>query len=943
MIRMHAISSADAAIAYFAKSDSGLAAEELRREWGGKGPRLLGLSGEPDFGHFKNLVRGLDPRTGEQLTAKLIDNRIPAWDVTASIPKGVTVALERGDTRIHDLLWRSVRNVMADIEAISTTRVRQAGEHDDRVTGNLTWFGVEHPETRPSREDHMPDPDRHVHVVVMNLTYDKAEGQWKAVKFRPVMDLRKYFDRRFDAYMAKGLADLGYEIETKRKSDGRYHTWDIKDIPESVVRKFSRRTAEVEDAERRTLEAIKARDPDGAPERLSAVARDKLGATSRLHKRKGLTLEDYRRYWDRRITGAESKQIAETIRRACRGQNPKPANSAEEAVSYAVAHHFERQSVVDFSDLAVTAMERSMGGAAPSEVEAEALRQGVLVKGGRATTREVLAQEARVIGFARSGRGAYGRMGDRTGRRVREAGQLAAGQNSNRQRSYAEPFCDPATASPPAQPKKTDLSPEQEAICRHVWDSTSRVTLIRGAAGTGKTHTMKAAVAGIDKPVVVLAPSAEASRGVLRREGFTEADTVSRFLDDEKFRESARGGVIWVDEAGMLSMRQADRLFAAAAELDARIVLQGDKRQHSSVERGAVLRVLEEFAGLPVAELSEVRRQKHAEYREAVAAISKGDLARGFDRLNTLGWVERTEGHGRIVEDYLDVRASGKSVLVVAPSHRTGDEITCQIRERLKQRDEIGRDEVAIPVLRPTHWTEAERADQAQYRGDEIVQMVRSFGDFKAGQRVKAADLFAAKKRPRPEHYAVYRPAMLGVSAGDAIRITANGLSKGEKPHRVNNGAGYLVKAVSEGGEITLDNGWVLPEGFGHIDHGYVTTSHASQGRTVDHVLVSMGEAEGKAVNAEQFYVSASRARDSVRIYSDMETSDLRQAVQRSDPRTSAVELLGEPPAEEKRRPAAGNRRLIEKMRRTYRMLREKIIAARKPSIERPREREHAR
>ena len=36
------------------------------------------------------------------------------------------------------------------------------------------------------------------------------------------------------------------------------------------------------------------------------------------------------------------------------------------------------------------------------------------------------------------------------------------------------------------------------------------------AAGTGKTTAMKTAIAGIDRPVVVLAPSADASRGVLR-------------------------------------------------------------------------------------------------------------------------------------------------------------------------------------------------------------------------------------------------------------------------------------------------------------------------------------------------------------------------------------------------------------------------------------------
>ena len=99
----------------------------------------------------------------------------------------------------------------------------------------------------------MPDWDRHIHFVVFNETFDPVEKEWKAVKFRPIMDLRKYFDRRFDMRLASKLTDLGYEIETKFKADGqggrRYSTWDIKGIPESVIAKFSRRTGEV-DADR---------------------------------------------------------------------------------------------------------------------------------------------------------------------------------------------------------------------------------------------------------------------------------------------------------------------------------------------------------------------------------------------------------------------------------------------------------------------------------------------------------------------------------------------------------------------------------------------------------------------------------------------------------------------------------------------------------------------
>ena len=49
------------------------------------------------------------------------------------------------------------------------------------------------------------------------------------------MDLRKYFDRRFDLRLASKLTDLGYAIETKYKPDegaaSEYFSWDIRACP----------------------------------------------------------------------------------------------------------------------------------------------------------------------------------------------------------------------------------------------------------------------------------------------------------------------------------------------------------------------------------------------------------------------------------------------------------------------------------------------------------------------------------------------------------------------------------------------------------------------------------------------------------------------------------------------------------------------------------------
>src|SRR5215467_1071775 len=127
MLRIQPIADAKAAESYYSKSDGGyyLQADDLRREWGGKGAERLGLSGPPEYEQFKRLIHGLDPHTGEQLTAKLIEDRVPGWDVTASVPKGVTTALERGDQRIRDVIWNAGRKVMAELEEMATTRVRK--------------------------------------------------------------------------------------------------------------------------------------------------------------------------------------------------------------------------------------------------------------------------------------------------------------------------------------------------------------------------------------------------------------------------------------------------------------------------------------------------------------------------------------------------------------------------------------------------------------------------------------------------------------------------------------------------------------------------------------------------------------------------------------------------------------------------------------------------
>ncbi len=64
----------------------------------------------------------------------------------------------------------------------------------------------------------------------------------------------------------------------------------------------------------------------------------------------------------------------------------------------------------------------------------------------------------------------------------------------------------------------------------------------------------------------------------------------------------------------------------------------------------------------------EIWRQKHQGYKEAVAAIAKGDVLGGYDKLDGLGWIMQTPEAGPtpLVDEYMQALKDKASVLVVA-------------------------------------------------------------------------------------------------------------------------------------------------------------------------------------------------------------------------------------------------------------------------------------
>ena len=397
-------------------------------------------------------------------------------------------------------------------------------------------------------------------------------------------------------------------------------------------------------------------------------------------------------------------------------------------------------------------------------------------------------------------------------------------------------------------------------------------------------------------PVAALAQSTGAVEELHDKAGFETAATIARFFKDKRLQESIRGGVVLVDEASLIGTRDMLRLFGIAQDAGARIVLVGDKRQHRSVLAGEPLKLLEERAGIHSAEVTEIIRQEHGDYKKAAVALSEGRTADGFKELDKLGWVREISHAGRywvLAQAYLSAmlekKRDGKPItaLVVSPTHAEIDRCTKFIRDALKADGKLGAERTFATWV-PSRLTDPQKADAVNIDPGDMLQFHENVPGHVKGSRLVVGE---GTKLPlqTPDRFEVYRPSQLSLAANDRIRITVNGKTKDSK-HRLNNGDLFTVKGFTPQGDIIVSNGWVIAKDFGHLDHGYAVTSHAAQGKTVDKIFVGVSSQSFGASNQRSAYVSLTRGRMQAVVFTDNK-EELLKAMQRPDQPISATEF----------------------------------------------------
>lgn len=893
---------------------------EIEAHWHGATADILGL--EPNNmvtrKEFQNLLSGLHPKTGVRLAQRMRSDRRPGTDITLSVPKSVSLAWAiNQDERILDVLREAVHETMKeDFEPLVHRRVRDGANVNTvnrKHTGNFVYADFLHKTSRPV--DSVPDPHLHVHCFLANLT--AADGKFYAAEFNEIVRQLPSLQAKFDSRVACNLeAQLGYEIrKVSFKQSGRMKQgWELAGVARDTIEKFSRRTQEIEEL----AAASGISDADEKAE---------LGRRTRKGKESNQSVADLQSIWADRLTGKEREAFA-ALRAGALGAGQRLGSDERlgQSVKFSVEHHLYRQSTVERHQIVGTALEHGVT-LRPEAVEAklkelDVIARSLTIDGAQrhfVTTREVLQAERRMLDFAIEG------MGSR----------FALGPNEH---VFTRDW----------------LNDQQRGAVDHVLRSRDTVTLVTGGAGTGKTALMKEtteAIEKINKKVFTFAPTTGA-REVLKSEGFENAETVEHLLRNDKLHaEIGAGDALFIDEAGLLDVRTTNAIFDLAQARNARVVLLGDARQHSSPRRGEALRLLQTEGNLNAARVDKIQRQKN-QYKRAVELVSRGHeivdpqtcltgLAAGFDLLNTLGKVKEIASDARhevLAEHYMDAIARGKSTLVVAPTHAEGKAVTQELRARLRAAGALGKEvsEKEFAQLRSINLTDAEKREASSYaHSGQIVQFHQSAKGFKRGERYyvrlspkKDVVLVPIDKPGTPkqlpvdaaERFEVYSEETIRLTKGDKLRFSLGGKAKDGK-RRISNGRLDEVAGFDRGGNVRLKSGMVVDRNYAHWDQGYCVTSHASQGKTVDVVLAAMGSQSLPAINAKQAYVTVSRGSKDVMIFVD-DIKRVRRAIHESGNQLSATELIhrSQEATARRRTPRVSQRRMfVERIRHWWR------------------------
>lgn len=677
----------------------------------GVGPQGTWFAPGGDHGVLDGAI--VDPDSFERLFAgrnaagySLVTNggnrldRVPAFDVTLSAPRSVSLLWALGEERVRDAIEQAhaqaVRATLELLEREATfARRGRGGGRIEKV--RLTAATFCHGESRPAEHadgETFADPNLHTHCVVLNLA-TRSDGSVGALHSTILRDWKMAAGAAYHAALAAGVMEAGLAIDRI----GKNGVFEILGIDDEVIGYFSARRQEI------VTELAEA----GLESKNAVAAAALVAKTTRSAKvEEELSREEAWASAAGRIgfdAGSSVSLLAEMVDDPASRETLLEDRLAELPVILT-----QTKSVLDRRELFRAVGEALVGtGLSADRIGDEVerlLESGVFVELGRDrlgfprySTPEMIRIEREIVDIASK---LCGTNGFAIARERLEADYRRKG-----------------------------LSEEQIAAVREA-ARPSRIAVVEGAPGTGKTTLLSPLVEawrGEGYRVVGAATAWRVANALsfdLGIEARATASWLARcehgkpFLDDRT--------VLIVDEAGLLSSREMHGLLTAADNAGAKVMFTGDRDQLQAIGAGSGLRLVTH--AVEAAKVLTIVRQHDPWAREAVTAFGQGDAKAGLDAFADRGLLKEADGQAaaiRAVVDHLQNTLTGnrpEEALVLARTNAEIAAIGREVRARLQESGCLKGPDIEIDAVTPSGHTNR----LALAAGDRLRFQVRNDG-----------------------------------------------------------------------------------------------------------------------------------------------------------------------------------------------------------------------
>ena len=321
-------------------------------EWQGRLAERWKLTGVVEAEHFARLSEGQHPHTEDQLVRHQVSKTYEGkfgkevtsaehragWDATFSAPKSVSLtALVGGDDRVREAHRDSVRVALQELERYTQARIGNV--HAPETTGRFIVATFEHDTAR----DGYAAPQLHTHAVIFNIT-ERANGETRSLQPHELFVSQRFATAVYRSELALRLQKLGYELER-----GKHGQPEIRGYTKEYLEASSPRREQIKDHLRE--------------QGINGAAAAQIAAHHTRDRKELLSHEEaLQRHRELSAKyGHQADRVVALAREHGQHRMQEPATQAQQTVTWARDHVFERAAVQDHRAILETALARSMG------------------------------------------------------------------------------------------------------------------------------------------------------------------------------------------------------------------------------------------------------------------------------------------------------------------------------------------------------------------------------------------------------------------------------------------------------------------------------------------------------------------------------------------------------------------------------------------------------